>query len=194
MKHYKKLRLSTLVLLGLLTFSCQNEDDLIIEEPVKVETEVDTSKLIDFKGLPVNHRFSTPVEELEIEHDYETLKSMYNSKKNGFLTVAKSSLVNPTVEDLPDAEAIVTEAESHISEYPFGDSKTDEEKWEMIKNDFPTLTEKEISDNMDLIDQYYSQNLDYETIAGLASKTEVELEASKTFKTSSTNAGINDVI
>ena len=42
----------------------------------------------------------------------------------------------------------------------------------MIKKDFPTLTEEQIADNIDLIDEYYSQNLDYETIAGLADKTE----------------------
>ena len=34
-------------------------------------------------------------------------------------------------------------------------------KWEMIKQDFPTLTEQEIYDNIEAIDQYYEQNLDY---------------------------------
>ena len=172
MKNYKKLQLSTLVLLGLLTFSCQNQDDLNTEEQVVTEKEekkeIDESKLIDFKGLPVNHRFSTPVEELEVEHDYETLKSMYNTQRRISTNGVKFGLANPTVQDLPAAEEIVAEAETHVAEYPFGDDKTDEEKWEMIKNDFPTLTEEQIAENMDLIDQYYSQNLDYETIAGLA--------------------------
>jgi hypothetical protein len=77
MKHLQKLRLLTIVLLGLLTFSCQHEDDLSSQqEIVEEKTEVDTSKLIDFKGLPVSHRFSTPVEELEVEHNYSQLKTL----------------------------------------------------------------------------------------------------------------------
>ena len=31
----------------------------------------------------------------------------------------------------------------------------------MIKQDFPTLTDQEIYDNIETIDQYYEQNLDY---------------------------------
>ena len=40
---------------------------------------------------------------------------------------------NSNVQDLPAAEEIVAEAETHVADYPFGDDKTDEEKWEMIK-------------------------------------------------------------
>ena len=56
MKHLQKLRLLTLILLGLLMNSCDYEDN-ISSETEQLKTHVDTSKLIDFKGLAVNHRF-----------------------------------------------------------------------------------------------------------------------------------------
>jgi|TARA_B110000240_G_scaffold182865_1_gene216072 hypothetical protein len=56
MRNLKRLKLLTLILLGLITYSCQNQDDYVmgIQDPI---AEVDTSKLIDFKGLPVSHLF-----------------------------------------------------------------------------------------------------------------------------------------
>ena len=72
MKHLQKLRLLSLIFMGLLTFSCQHEDDLSSQQ--EIVSEVDTSKLIDFKGLPVNHRFKTPVEELETVHTEDNVQ------------------------------------------------------------------------------------------------------------------------
>ncbi|WOC40119.1 DUF6973 domain-containing protein [Polaribacter sp. HL-MS24] len=40
----------------------------------------------------------------------------------------------------------------------------------MIKQDFPTLTETEIEENIELIDEYYSQNLDYVVLDKIAKK------------------------
>lgn len=57
MKNVNKLRLTVLMIIGILIYSCQNEDDFS-SEMVKPVAEIDTSKLIDFKGLKVNHRFS----------------------------------------------------------------------------------------------------------------------------------------
>lgn len=34
-------------------------------------------------------------------------------------------------------------------------------KWQMIKDDFPTLSEKQIEENIELINEYYLRNLDY---------------------------------
>ena len=36
--------------------------------------------------------------------------------------------------------------------------------FEMIRQDFPTLTEAQIEEHTDLIDNYYQQNLDYATL------------------------------
>lgn len=40
--------------------------------------------------------------------------------------------------------------------------------WEMIKNDFPTLSDLEITENIELIDEYYAQNLDYLALDAIA--------------------------
>ncbi len=178
MKHSQKFRLLTTISLVLLTFSCQHEDDLTSQQEIIDEKkEVDTSKLIDFKGLPVSHRFSTPVEELEVEHDYSQLKELYNKKRKS--SALKKGFAFKGEEELPENLLLIAEAEEQVEKYPYGDDKTEEEKWEMIRNDFPTLTEEQIADNMDLIDEYYSQNLDYETIAGLADKTSAEQKLQK---------------
>ena len=43
-----------------------------------------------------------------------------------------------------------------------------EQNWEMIKADFPTLTEAEIEENIEVIDEYYEQNLDYVVLNEIA--------------------------
>ena len=67
MRNLKKLKLMIIVLTGLLIYSCQDQDDYSPEIAESI-SEIDISKLIDFKGLPVNHRFITPIENLEIKH------------------------------------------------------------------------------------------------------------------------------
>jgi len=54
--------------------------------------------------------------------------------------------------------------ENVLSEFPYDDSENsdaDDLGFEMIVDDFPTLNHEEIVENMDLIDEYYTQNLDY---------------------------------
>jgi hypothetical protein len=62
MKQLQKLKLLTLILVGLLMYSCQNEKDYL---PEKQETVIDTSNLVYFKGIPVSHRFKTNIVNLE---------------------------------------------------------------------------------------------------------------------------------
>lgn len=166
-----KLLTIILLLVNLFLIESCKHDEIIGQID---ENEVNQSKLINFKGLPVNHRFKTPVEELETEHNYEVLKSIYNTQKRVLQNGLKSSTSNTITYDLPSVEKIVFEAEKHVENYPFGNNKTEEEKWEMIKSDFPTLTEQEITEKINLIDEYYSQNLEYETIIGLADNNSTE--------------------
>jgi hypothetical protein len=117
LKNLKRLKLLTLILLGLITYSCQNQDDYVtgIQEPI---SEVDTSKLIDFKGLLVSHRFSTPVEELTQEHTIENLQKIF--KKVRVLAAKKKGLVSKNMSDnLPDMETISAGAESVMDQFPF---------------------------------------------------------------------------
>ena len=102
---------------------------------------------------------------------------LYNKKRKS--SALKKGIAFKGEEELPEDLLLIAEAEEQVKNYPFGDNKTEEEKWAMIQNDFPTLTEEQISDNMDLIDEYYSQNLDYETIAELANKSSSEQKLQK---------------
>jgi hypothetical protein len=94
MKNVNKLRLTLLMAIGILIYSCQNQDDYSTEiaEPV---SEIDTSKLIDFKGLKVNHRFSTPLNELENELNFpsESIASRYN-RINKAINIAQNGVAN----------------------------------------------------------------------------------------------------
>ena len=53
MKHLQKLRLLTLILLGLLIYSCQNENDLItqLEEPINLNEQDGLKKMVLGKKL-----------------------------------------------------------------------------------------------------------------------------------------------
>ena len=94
MKNVNKLRLTLLMTIGILIYSCQDEynENTELTEPV---SEIDTSKLIDFKGLKVNHRFSTPVNELENELNFpnESIASRYN-RISKLINIAKNGVAN----------------------------------------------------------------------------------------------------
>ena len=83
MKQFQKWKLLILILLGLVTYSCQNEEDYVPENqetaidtknlvyyeedyaPEKLDTVIDTKNLVYFKGIPVSHRFKTNIVNLE---------------------------------------------------------------------------------------------------------------------------------
>ena len=148
-----------------LTFlSCQNEDEFT-QQTEQIKLQVDTSKLIDFKGLPVNHRFRTPVKDLEVVHDYSNLKKCTMKKESLF---KQKGIAYKSDDELPSAEIIVEATEKRLDEFPYQENEDSEKDLEMIHKDFPTLTGDEISENIDIIDEYYSQNLDYEILTDIA--------------------------
>jgi len=98
---------------------------------------------------------------------------------------------------LPDAETILEGAKKVFDQFPYGKIKDEleeqsiegldsiqlleiqqieeleaekeaQENWEMIKKDFPTHTEDELKNNIDLIDEYYAQNIDYVVLNEIA--------------------------
>ena len=182
----KNLKIGTvlLFLIGVISFtSCEKEE--FIEDPI---VEIDTSKLVNFKGLPVDHRFDTPIEDLEAEHNLSYLKMMLNKMKQK-VAVKKGITHKSNSSDFPSSDEILEAAKEIMHLFPYQDILEQDEyetsglgsiqiadleqqyqleqdllakgKWEMIKQDFPTLTEQEIYDNIEAIDQYYEQNLDY---------------------------------
>ena len=176
MRNLKRLKLLSLILLGLITCSCQNQDDYVtgVQEPI---SEVDTLKLIDFKGLPVNHRFKTPVEELETVHTEGTLKTMYNKAR--FTRAKKKGLAFKTVEvELPNPETIIEASSKVLEQFPYensdnGDETSNTVDMDMITSDFPTLSKEEVVKNIEVIDEYYSQNLDYVVLNEVAENEEM---------------------
>ena len=224
MKNVNKLKLIVLIAFGILIYSCQDEfnENTELTDPI---SEIDTSKLIDFKGLKVNHRFSTPVNELENELNFssESIASRYNriskaihSAKNGVANKNSNSLLKE--DDEIDYEVILEAKDRVIDLFPYKKaderdfelpdvsenldtiSLTEEEfielentrkldsialvnyeksylerqeqqahaNFEMIRQDFPTLTEAQIEEHTELIDNYYQQNLNYVVLENIA--------------------------
>ena len=185
MKILKNVTILLLLISGILFTSCEKEEFM---ESAMVKAEIDTSKLISFKGLLVNHRFDTPIEDLEAKHTISYLKAMFNKIRNE-VTLKNGITHKNSSDDLPNADVIFEAAKEIMHLFPYQDilaqgeyeshgldsiqiaeleqqyqseqELLDIEKWEMIKQDFPTLTDQEIYDNIETIDQYYEQNLDY---------------------------------
>lgn len=52
----------------------KNQKNAFVES--EVLTNIDPTELDDFKGLPIRHRFSTPLEFLEEKQDYASIKAL----------------------------------------------------------------------------------------------------------------------
>ena len=128
-------------------WNCANT--ISVEESIPVENEVDTSKLIDFKGLPVSHRFSTPVEELEVKYTETTYKKMYRKAQKTF---AKKGGVayKGTTDGLPDLEMMVEAVKNVSDEFPF--SKIEEEE-ESTENDVVRSLEEQLKQGENILSE-----------------------------------------
>ena len=159
-----KCKVLALVMLGFTIFSCQ--DDTTVDNTTAV---ADTADIIPFKGLPVNHRFKTPLEDLETNHTEGNLKIMYSKAKNS-LAKQKGNSYKTAQGELPSPEIIVEATNSVIDEFPYENINNINSgiNMAMIENDFPTLTSEEIANNIEIIDDYYSQNLDYVVLSEAA--------------------------
>lgn len=186
--------------LGLMLFiqSCEKEN--VVNQNESSSTVSSLDQLETFKGLPVNHRFSTPIKELEEEHTVEFLEREYNYKLREALNREGVSGRNTEVE-LPDGDVIVDAVNQLMEQFPFQSdennieeltleelqssmersfnekngttSDVDNSNMVMIKDDFPTLTEEEIKNNILLIDEYYSKNLDNEVLTVISNNSEL---------------------
>jgi hypothetical protein len=147
MKQLQKLKLLTLILVGLLIYSCQNEEGYSLE---KQETAIDIANLVYFKGIPVNHRFKTSIVNLEKDAS-DKFNFILKEKriKNGINYARKG------VETL-DVEKFSEAVDESFKYFPYQEEGFD---LEMVKRDFPTLSEEQIAVNSEEIDSYYSRNL-----------------------------------
>ena len=114
----KNLKIGTvlLFLIGVISFtSCEKEE--FIEDPI---VEIDTSKLVNFKGLLVDHRFDTPIEDLEAEHNLSYLKMMLNKMKQK-VAVKKGITHKSNSGDFPSSDEILEAAKEVIHLFPYQD-------------------------------------------------------------------------
>jgi hypothetical protein len=165
------------------------QDDTYLEEFSKEETlkkeildttlskKTEKQKKIKYRGFEVNHRFNATENELKEKHTKKYLKKLYNKlrKKNK----DKKSTADKSIDslDLPNPEAVFEAAKVVIHNLPYekldgltinyfdSSSTTD---IVMIQNDFIGFTESDINTNDQIIDDYYSQNLDYLVLEEIA--------------------------
>ena len=183
-KQTNKWQKTALLMLGFIIFSCQDDTN------VDKATVAETPSLINFKGLPVNHRFATPIQDLETNHTEGNLKIMYNKAKNSLAKKNGSSYKTIEVA-LPSPEIIVAATNSVIDQFPYENNNDENSSvnMTMIENDFPTLTSEEIANNIEIIDDYYSQNIDYVV---LNEAVKLQSSTNKSSKTQKTASGFGD--
>ena len=159
-----------------------------MEENSLLQNTTNTQNLQTFKGLPVAHRFHTPIEELEYTEDEGYLEKMYSKK------VKKDGLSYKSKIELPiDTEIIMEALDKIMLDFPFGEDKDTEEIKEMILKDFPTLTEQEIGDNIDLIDEYYAHNLAYSLYTNIAEDNNSQTKITAKSKANKISGIIDDI-
>jgi len=137
---------------------------LVISSCQKLDVdEFREARSVHFSELGVEHNYDTPIEALYFEE--EDLKTLYMRKLG-----AGSSLRGSGELEYPSLEEVAAVEEENLKQYPDFDEMVDEDI-EWIKRDFPTLSEKEIAENIDAISEYYIKNLQYNLIVDLAEGT-----------------------
>lgn len=152
-----------LVLITTMIWSCQNdevssEEEYLDPNAILYEPKiVDPSELSDFNGLKVIHRFSTNIE------SSINLKGNATSQKisNPYLQQKSSSISDetPSPSDLIDDESFTDLVEETILSYKMPFTEDTETNLLQILEDFPEITPETMVDNLELIENYYAENL-----------------------------------
>lgn len=187
MKKMKQIFLFSL-LLGGAVFMSKCQDDTYLDDEVSNQEILQKSKpekekgrkKIKYKGLTVNHRFNSTENELKEKHTQKYLKKLYNKLRKKHKKI-KNKGVSSKVElidvDLPSPEAIFQASKVVINEFPYepiegyslNTNDNIDGRLDIIKSDFLGFTEADIVNNNEILDEYYSQNLDYAVLDEIAS-------------------------
>lgn len=134
----------SLFVLILFTTSCKKE---FLPTPTKDDV------VKKFKGLEVNHKNDLEALNYTIE-DYQELYL------NRYKSIARS---NATLDDIdyPSVETLAQIEEEIIPNYPDVYEMSDEDI-DRIKLDFPSLSDQEIAENLEVIAEYYDKNIQYD--------------------------------
>ena len=164
-----KLLRSTLAVALLATgmFACKKD----VLEPKGASVPVRQDTLITFEGLPVKHTYDNPAVILNYkEADYKQLfvKNVNESLSSSKRIMSAEQATYPTLEELANIE------KQNAANYP-NFANLDSADIVKIKANFPTLTEKQIADNIGIIEKYYTKNLQYDVLMDA-----IDLSAEKT--------------
>lgn len=151
MKTKRVLKFLVTASMAVLIFSCEKEN--YYDSAGKLD---ESEKPQSFKELGLEHNYSTPLEALDFE--VEDLQSLYF--ENGGL---KSASIEEEYPSISEMAAIV---EENLSKYP-NVYEMDSLDYLKVKSNFPSLTDEQIEENLDLIDDYYTKNLQYDLILGI---------------------------
>ncbi|NVK53065.1 MAG: hypothetical protein HWD85_09035 [Flavobacteriaceae bacterium] len=195
MKKLKSIWVLSLALFTTFIFtSCTDTtvEDFVVKQELLEKKKPE--KVIYYKGLKVRHRYKASEDELKIKHNKKSLKTLYNKLREKYKKAKKSktnslTIINPDLEDtslleeeLPANEIIFEAAKTVISQFPYEEIESysalnrvgkEHIYYEMIKTDFPDLTDAEIQANESVIDSYYSDNLDYMVLDEIAQNPSV---------------------
>lgn len=191
MKKNVKLVISLILLAGaMFLFNCQDNffEDEIIEKTTEEtlleksnQTSSKSKKKIKYKGYTVNHRFLSSEKELKEKHTKKYLKKLYNKLRKKYKENNKVASREVEVE-LPGEEAILEAAKIVLHQFPYekiegynGYGLEDEGliNVNLIKTDFSEMSNIDIENNVEIIDDYYSQNLDYMVLDEIAQHPEL---------------------
>jgi len=182
------LALAMILTVTMLLSNCQNTDfeEIVQEEQLLGKKKPD--KFIYYRGLKVKKRFKASEKELKVKKDKKSLKALYNrlrkEARKGSKTQGKKSKMSYEIDDepledveLPTPEMLVEAAKVVLNQFPYeeienyaviyrpGKEFLDEE---MIRDDFSNLSDSEIEANEDIVNDYYSENLDYMVLDEIA--------------------------
>ncbi len=115
MNHKIQFKKLCFIIFSFILFSCEN-DNISNQNIEKQETE--QNNLIYFKGLPVNHRFSTPISELETEHNEQVLINYYNEERS--IMKKKSGLAAKSLAlEMPDNNNFINGVIDIQDQFPY---------------------------------------------------------------------------
>lgn len=141
----------------ILFCGCSTNEEMSLKDKLEVEN---ASKINGYyKGLPVAHSFNESIEVIEKYSNFtEFLKKKSENSRSNF---------SGRSQNIP-LRQIVEAVDNLLHEFPFiTNDGTYVEKLTILKEDFPTLTDEEIMENIQTIEDYYYKNLDVRVIEEL---------------------------
>jgi len=128
---------------------------------------------LDFKGLKVNHKYESTRESFDFTvEDYQIM--LVDQMKTKSNPAGRTSKVEE-IESNITWEMISVIAEKNSTKYPdIWDMNEDD--YAVLKADFPTLIDQQLEENIEIIDQYYENNLRFDIIIDLADTLNVNRE------------------